>query len=54
MIHRITRVHPLGLLALLALAACGGGSKYAGDWKRDLSGEGEVRMKMAVSVPPVP
>ena len=47
MIHCITRVHPLGLVALLALAACGGGSKYAGDWKQDLSGEGEVRMKMA-------
>jgi hypothetical protein len=51
MIHRITRVHGFRLVALLALAgslaACGGGSKYAGDWKRDLSGEGEVRMKMA-------
>ena len=51
MIHRITRNHPLHLLTLLAvagsLAACGEGSKYAGDWKRDLSGEGEVRMKMA-------
>lgn len=30
------------------LAACGGdGSKYAGDWKRDLYGEGEVHMKLA-------
>ena len=51
MIHRITRIHSLHLVALLAVAgslvACGGGSKYAGDWKRDLSGEGEVRMKMA-------
>jgi hypothetical protein len=51
MIHRITRIHPLRMVALLAvagsLAACGEGSKYAGDWKRDLSGEGEVRMKMA-------
>jgi hypothetical protein len=34
--------------ALLSLAACGGeGSKYAGTWKRDLYGEGEVGMKMA-------
>jgi len=44
MIHRITRIHPLRVVALLAvagsLAACGEGSKYAGDWKRDLSGEG--------------
>jgi hypothetical protein len=51
MIHRITRIHPLRMVALLAvagsLAACGEGSKYSGDWKRDLSGEGEVRMKMA-------
>jgi hypothetical protein len=51
MIHRITRKHGLRLVALLAvagsLAACGEGSKYAGNWKRDLSGEGEVRMKMA-------
>lgn len=51
MIHRITRLHPLRVVALLAVAgsltACGEGSKYAGDWKRDLSGEGEVRMKMA-------
>ena len=51
MIHRITRNHALRLVALLAVAgslsACGEGSKYAGDWKRDLSGEGEVRMKMA-------
>ena len=51
MIHRITRLHLLRVVALLtvagSLAACGEGSKYAGDWKRDLSGEGEVRMKMA-------
>jgi hypothetical protein len=37
------------LLALLPLlSACGGDAgKYAGNWKRDLYGEGEVRMKMA-------
>jgi hypothetical protein len=37
------------LTALLTLAACmgGEGSKYAGTWKRDLSGEGEIGMKMA-------
>ena len=50
MIHRITRSHGVRLVTLLALAgslaACGEGSKYAGSWKRDLSGEGEVRMKM--------
>ena len=33
---------------LSALAACGGGGgKYAGTWKRDLYGEGEVHMKLA-------
>jgi hypothetical protein len=51
MIHRVTRNHGVQLVTLLAvagsLAACGERSKYAGDWKRDLSGEGEVRMKMA-------
>jgi hypothetical protein len=37
------------VLALLPLlAACGGdAAKYAGTWKRDLYGEGEVRMKLA-------
>jgi hypothetical protein len=36
----------LGLLPLLS--ACGGDSgKYAGTWKRDLYGEGEVHMKLA-------
>jgi hypothetical protein len=36
----------LGLLP--ALHACGGdGGKYAGTWKRDLYGEGEVHMKLA-------
>lgn len=51
MIHRITRVSRLRLLAALTLivplASCGGeGSKYAGSWKRDLYGEGEVRMNL--------
>lgn len=37
------------LLALLPLlSACGGeAGKYAGSWKRDLYGEGEVQMKLA-------
>ncbi|CAN5767389.1 hypothetical protein BH24GEM1_BH24GEM1_17560 [soil metagenome] len=52
MIHRITRVTGVCLLAatvaLLSVAACGGeASKYSGDWKRDLYGEGEVQMKLA-------
>ena len=51
MIHRVTASHlrVLALLALLApLAGCGGeGSKYAGTWKRDLYGEGEVQMNLA-------
>jgi hypothetical protein len=36
------------VIALLALlTACSGeAAKYAGDWKRDLYGEGEVRMKL--------
>jgi hypothetical protein len=40
----------LGLLAALVplAAGCGGESgKYAGTWKRDLYGEGEVHMKLA-------
>jgi hypothetical protein len=40
----------LGLLAALLplLSACGGDAgKYAGTWKRDLYGEGEVHMKLA-------
>jgi hypothetical protein len=40
----------LGLLlaVLPVLSACGGdGGKYAGTWKRDLYGEGEVHMKLA-------
>ena len=52
MIHRLMPVSHLRLLALLAvllpLAGCGGGgSKYAGTWKRDLYGEGEVQMNLA-------
>ena len=37
------------LLTLVPLVvACGGeGGKYAGTWKRELYGEGEVRMKLA-------
>src|ERR687897_3945832 len=44
------RVIPLVVLAWLPslLAACGGdAAKYAGTWKRDLYGEGEVHMKLA-------
>ena len=40
----------LGTLAVLLplLSACGGDAgKYAGTWKRDLYGEGEVHMKLA-------
>ena len=36
------------LLLPSLLASCGGeGGKYAGTWKRDLYGEGEVHMKLA-------
>jgi hypothetical protein len=36
----------IGIVPLLF--ACGGeGGKYAGTWKRDLYGEGEVQMKLA-------
>ncbi len=36
------------LLALLPITGCSGeGGKYAGSWKRDLYGEGEVRMNLA-------
>jgi len=38
----------LAVLGLLAVTACGGpGGKYAGNYKRDLYGEGEVQMKLA-------
>jgi hypothetical protein len=36
------------LVAILPLIACGGeASKYSGTWKRDLYGEGEVKMNLA-------
>jgi hypothetical protein len=36
------------LFILPGLAACSGeGGRYAGSWKRDLYGEGEVRMNLA-------
>jgi hypothetical protein len=36
------------LVAVLPLVACGGeASKYSGSWKRDLYGEGEVKMNLA-------
>ena len=49
MIYRITRGPLFGLLAIVALlSACGGeASKYAGDWTRELYGEGDVQMKLA-------
>jgi hypothetical protein len=38
----------LAALALVLVTACeGGASKYAGSYKRDLYGEGEVQMKLA-------
>lgn len=48
-----TRVPALHLALILvvvlpAVFACSGkGAKYAGTWKRDLYGEGEVQMKLA-------
>jgi hypothetical protein len=52
MSRRNMHVPSIGLLALVAgvvsLVACSGeGGKYAGNWKRDLYGEGEVRMDLA-------
>jgi hypothetical protein len=46
----MTRTLFLVVLTLLPslLASCGGeGGRYAGSWKRDLYGEGEVRMNLA-------
>jgi hypothetical protein len=38
----------LAMLGLLGVTACGGpGGKYAGNYKRELSHEGEVQMKLA-------
>jgi hypothetical protein len=37
----------LMFLPVLLLACGGDGGKYAGSWKRDLYGEGEVHMKLA-------
>jgi hypothetical protein len=38
----------LAVLAVLAVSACGGAAgKYAGNYKRDLYGEGQVQMKLA-------
>lgn len=37
----------LAVLVLVAVTGCAGGSKYAGSYKRDLYGEGEVQMKLA-------
>ena len=47
---RAPALHLAGLLVAfsLVLFACSGpGSKYAGNWKRDLYGEGEVHMNLA-------
>jgi hypothetical protein len=44
----IGRVTGVFLTILPLVTACSGeGGKYAGNWKRDLYGEGEVRMKLA-------
>jgi hypothetical protein len=38
----------MAIFGLLLLVGCGGDAgKYAGTWKRDLYGEGEVHMKLA-------
>ncbi|HYF40733.1 MAG TPA: hypothetical protein VD930_13645 [Gemmatimonadales bacterium] len=38
------------LVAIPLLAGCGGdGAQYAGTWKRDLYGEGEIQMKLAAN-----
>ena len=53
MMHATTRLPALNLAGFLVaflpvLFACSGeGGRYAGNWKRDLYGEGEVRMKLA-------
>jgi hypothetical protein len=48
-IARLPALHLAGLLVALypGLLACSGeGGKYAGNWKRDLYGEGELHMKL--------
>ena len=53
MSHRFSGLPSARRLALaaglLVLAGCAGGeaSKYAGNWSRDLTGEGEVKMNLA-------
>jgi hypothetical protein len=50
---RVLAQLPVGLLAVFLtilplVASCSGeGGKYAGSWKRELYGEGEVRMNLA-------
>ncbi len=47
---RISVFYLAGLVVALLpvfIACSGKGAKYAGNWKRDLYGEGEVRMKLA-------
>ena len=42
------RIAGVLLTVVTLMTACSGeGGKYAGNWKRDLYGEGEVRMKLA-------
>jgi hypothetical protein len=36
----------VAVLALVAITACGGAGKYAGSYKRELYGEGDVLMKL--------
>lgn len=47
MIRAIAGLSLLVLLVALLPACSGEGGKYAGNWKRDLYGEGEVRMNLA-------
>ena len=45
---RALRLAGIHVALLTVLTACSGeGAKYAGTWKRDLFGEGEVPMKLA-------
>jgi hypothetical protein len=52
MSRRFTHLPRVGLLMLVAgivsfIACAGEAGKYAGNWKRDLSGEGQVQMNLA-------